>query len=78
MYRTRTGKNRSKTEETCERKTGTKLHDSKPVAGKGCLTQSEIDKLQNYCGLAIRRNVNNLRGHEESCVGCLFAQVVNK
>jgi hypothetical protein len=41
-------------------KRGTKLHVSKPVGGKGHLTQSEIDKLQNYYGLAIRRNVNNL------------------
>jgi hypothetical protein len=37
-----------------------KLHDSKPFGGKGCLSQSEIDKLQAYCGLAIRRNVRNL------------------
>jgi hypothetical protein len=41
-------------------KTGSKLHDSKPLGGKGCLTQSEIDKLQNYYDLGIRRNVNNL------------------
>jgi hypothetical protein len=41
-------------------KRGTKLHDSKPVEGKGHLTQSEIDKLQNCYGLAIRRNVNYL------------------
>jgi hypothetical protein len=41
-------------------KTGTKLHDSKPLGGKGRLTESEIEKLQNYYGLAIRRNVNNL------------------
>jgi hypothetical protein len=36
-------------------KTEIKLHDSKPVGGKGCLTQGETDKLQNYYGLAIRR-----------------------
>jgi hypothetical protein len=41
-------------------KTGSKLHDSKPLGGKGCLTQSEIDKLQNYYGLAIRRIVIKL------------------
>jgi hypothetical protein len=41
-------------------KRGTKLHDSKPVGGKVRPTQSEIDRLQNYYGLAIRRNVNNL------------------
>jgi hypothetical protein len=31
--------------------TGIKFHDSKPLGGKGRLTQSEIDKLQNYYGL---------------------------
>jgi hypothetical protein len=41
-------------------KTASKLHDSKPLGGKGRLTQSEIEKLQIYYGLAIRRNVNNL------------------
>jgi hypothetical protein len=42
-------------------KIGRKLHDSKPVVrGKGHLTQSEMDKLQNDYGLAIRRNVSNL------------------
>jgi hypothetical protein len=41
-------------------KLGTKLHDGKTLGSKGRLTQSEIDKLQNYYGLAIRRNVNNL------------------
>jgi hypothetical protein len=43
-----------------QEKRGIKLHDSKPLGGRGCLTQSAIDKLQNYYGLAIRRNVNNL------------------
>jgi hypothetical protein len=41
-------------------KIGTKLHDSKPLGGKGHVTESLIDKLQNYYDLAIRRNVNNL------------------
>jgi hypothetical protein len=41
-------------------KTAIKLHESKPLGGKGRLTQSEIDKLQNYYGLAIRRNVSNM------------------
>jgi hypothetical protein len=41
-------------------KTGSKLHDIKPLGGKGRLTQSETDKLRNYYSLAIRRNVNNL------------------
>jgi hypothetical protein len=41
-------------------KSGRKLHDSKPLGGKGRPTQSKIDKLQNYYGLAIRRNVTSL------------------
>jgi hypothetical protein len=36
------------------------LHDSKPLGDRGRLTQSEIDILQNYYGLAIRRDVNTL------------------
>jgi hypothetical protein len=58
-------------------KTGIKLHDSKPLGGKGRLTQSEIEILQNYYGLAIRRNVNTLEA-VQSCVGCLLSQAVNK
>ena len=32
----------------------------KGMAGKGKLTASMIDKLQNYCGIAVRGNVGNL------------------
>ena len=39
---------------------GTKLHNGKILGSKFRLTQSEIDKLQNYCGLVIIKNVNNL------------------
>jgi hypothetical protein len=38
----------------------TKLHDGIPLGDKGCLTQSEISKLNYFYGLAIRRNANNL------------------
>jgi hypothetical protein len=58
-------------------KTEIKLHDKKPLGGKGCLTQSETDKLQNYCGLAIGRNVNNLEVMKRA-VWALFSQVFNK
>jgi len=37
-----------------------KLHDGKTLGDKGCLAQSEIGKLNNYYGLAIRRNASNL------------------
>jgi hypothetical protein len=39
---------------------GTRLHESNPLGGKGCLIHSERGKLKNYYGLAIRRNINNL------------------
>jgi hypothetical protein len=76
MYRTCTEKNWSIGEETCERKAGVKLHDSKPVRGKGFLTQSEIDKLQNCYDLAIRRNVNNLGVMKGAVWALLFHKVL--
>jgi hypothetical protein len=39
---------------------GTNLHDGKTLGRKVRLTQSEIEKLQKYYGLAIRRNVTNM------------------
>jgi len=38
-----------------------KLLDGKTVGGKGRLSLKEIDRLQIYYGLAIRRNVGNIR-----------------
>ncbi|GFX75896.1 uncharacterized protein TNCV_2238681 [Trichonephila clavipes] len=35
----------------------TKLSDNKPISGRGRLTDAEILLLQNYYGLAIRRNL---------------------
>lgn len=43
-----------------KKKKGQKLSDGKGLRGKGRLTDATIDKLQNYNGLAIRRNCNNL------------------
>ena len=39
---------------------GRKLKDGKGIGGKGRLTKRMIDKMQNYYGLAIRQNKNNL------------------
>jgi hypothetical protein len=50
----------------------TKLHDSKPLGGKGCLTKSEIRKLQNYYGLAIRSSVNSLEAVKRSVWAVFF------
>ena len=43
-----------------------KLSDGKTLGGKGRLTDKEIDNLQLYYGLAIRRNVGDLNGMKES------------
>ena len=39
-----------------------KLEDGKSIGGKGRLTNIMIDRMQNYYGLAIRQNANNLKG----------------
>jgi hypothetical protein len=43
-----------------EEKVGPKLQDGNTVEGKERLSKFEIDKFQNYRGLAVRRNINNL------------------
>ena len=43
-----------------------KLSDGKPVGGKGRLTKVAIDSMQNYYGLAIRKNQGNLEGMKKS------------
>jgi hypothetical protein len=44
---------------------GKKLEDGKSISGQGRLTVKEIDSLQNYYGMAIRR----IAGNEAGCVG---------
>lgn len=53
-------------------KVGTKLHDSKPLKSKGRLTQSAIEKLQNYYDLAIRMNVNSLEAMKRAAWTIFF------
>ena len=36
------------------------LEDKKSLGGKGRLTEKEINKIQNYYGIAIRQNIDNL------------------
>ena len=43
-----------------------KLCDGKSIGGRGRLTKKEIDKLQVYYGLAIRRNVGNVDKMKEA------------
>jgi hypothetical protein len=42
-------------------KKGVKLSDGKGLAGRGRLTDGKIDILQNYYGLAIRENSNDVQ-----------------
>ncbi|XP_054256863.1 uncharacterized protein LOC129003739 [Macrosteles quadrilineatus] len=52
---------------------GQKLSDGLKIGGKkGRLTDSVIDSLQNYYGLAIRRNKNNLEKMKSDVLGILF------
>jgi hypothetical protein len=55
-----------------------KLHDCKPLGGKDHLTQSETDKLQNYYGLAIRRNVNSLEVMKRAVWAVFFHRLLTK
>ena len=48
-----------------------KLSDGKTLGGNGRLTFKEIDRLQTYYGLAIRRNVGNLLGMKSSIAAIL-------
>jgi hypothetical protein len=43
-------------------KIGMKLYDSKSLECRCLLIQLEVNKLKNYYGLVIRRNVNSLEG----------------
>lgn len=48
------------------------LEDGKKLGGKGRLTNVEIDRLQNYYGLAIRRNVENLENMKKAVWAIYF------
>ena len=48
------------------------LPDGKNLAGRGRLTDKEIDLLQNYYGLAIRRNQGNVEAMKKAVLASLF------
>ena len=50
----------------------------KGLGGKGKLTNNTIDKLQNYYGLAIRSNKNNLKAMQAATRATLFHVASNK
>ncbi|GFW93119.1 uncharacterized protein TNCV_3888601 [Trichonephila clavipes] len=45
---------------------------NKNLSGKGKLTDSFIDRLQNYYGIAVRSNVVNLSGLQQNVIAALF------
>jgi hypothetical protein len=49
-----------------------KLSDGKYISGKGRLTDKWINSLQNYYGLAIRQNTDNLYGMKKAVAAVLF------
>ena len=59
-----------------QKRVGTALRklkkDNKGIGGKGKLTDSLIDKLQNYYGIAIRSNIGNLKGMKSAIYASIF------
>lgn len=51
---------------------GKKLSDGKGIKGRGRLTDAEIDKLQTYYGLAIRRNTGDLKNMKQAVWALYF------
>lgn len=54
---------------------GQKLGDGKTISGKGRLTDKEIDNLQCYYGMAIRRNANKLEEMRQDVWATFFHKV---
>ena len=49
---------------------GKKLNDGKGILGKGRLTDKIINKMQNYCGMAVRQNILSSQNNdkEKPCI----------
>ncbi|GFX45782.1 uncharacterized protein TNCV_934211 [Trichonephila clavipes] len=52
---------------------GIKLSDGENISGRGRLTLKEVDSIQHYYGLAIRKKFVICEGHEKSHMGYLFS-----
>ncbi|XP_055943287.1 uncharacterized protein LOC129972975 [Argiope bruennichi] len=59
-----------------QKRVGTRLRKlkskQKGLGGRGKLTDTFIDKLQNYYGIAIRSNVNDLEGMQKAVIAAFF------
>ena len=59
-----------------QKRVGSRLRNLKKtikgLGGKGNLTNAAIDRLQNYYGIAFRKNVNDLEGMKKTILATLF------
>ena len=53
-------------------KVGLKLADGKGISGKGRLTDSIVNLMQNYHGMAIRQNLDNVYSMKKSIIAILY------
>ena len=60
MYWAHPKKDRKSRSRTASASRGKKLCDGKPLAGKGRLSDTALNLLQNYFGMAIRQNLGNI------------------
>lgn len=51
---------------------GKKLSDGKTISGKGRLTDTIINRLQNYYGMAIRNNLNSVNEMQNNILASLY------
>ncbi|GFY01730.1 uncharacterized protein TNCV_1467221 [Trichonephila clavipes] len=51
--------------------------DGKPLCGRNRLTEAEIDRLQAYYGLAIRRNLSSVKDMQQA-IWAIFTQAINR
>ena len=51
---------------------GQKLADGKGISGKNRLTKKVINTIQNYYGMAIRQNLNNIYAMKKAIIAILF------
>ena len=56
----------------------TSKKQEKGISEKGKLTNNMTDRLQNYCGIAIRSNKNNLKGMQSATKTAFFHLASNK
>ncbi|GFW86216.1 uncharacterized protein TNCV_4779281 [Trichonephila clavipes] len=57
---------------------GQKFSDGKPLCGRNRLTKAEIDRLQAYYGLAIRRNLSSVKDMQQAIWAIFLHKLINR